>query len=136
MSQNEPNLDVALKDIPIMPFHEMYALYMYLFNIPSKSTRKEFYIWRITNRLQELRFGGLDHKTRTLLENMEEPEVENKSYPIGAEIIRKFKGETYKLRVLDEGYELRGQIYKSLSGAAFALTSRKISGREFFGVGK
>ena len=85
-----------------MPFHDMYSLYVTLFNRPNKCTRKEFYIWQITNRLQELRFGGLDRETRQLLENMDEdytPKPEC-SVSVGVELIKKYKGETYKVKVL------------------------------------
>ena len=85
------DLDIALEDIPDMPFHDMYSLYVTLFNRPNKCTRKEFYIWQITNRLQELRFGGLDRETRQLLENMDEdytPKPEC-SVPVGVELIKK-----------------------------------------------
>ncbi len=135
MSKNV-NLDIALEDIPDMPFHDMYELYMVLFNRPSKSTRKEFYIWQITNRLQELRFGGLDRETRQLLENMDEdytPKPE-RSVPIGVELIKKYKDKTYKVKVLKNGYEWENEVFKSLSAIAFRITGRKISGQEFFGV--
>jgi|GEM_PF-6034594 len=48
------NLDIALEDIPDMPFHDMYSLYVTLFNRPNKCTRKEFYIWQILKHCAEL----------------------------------------------------------------------------------
>ncbi len=133
---NNVNLNIDLTAIPEMDFKDMYALYLDLFGAPNKSTRKEFYIWRITNRLQELRFGGLDARTKHLLESMpKDIQTPKNSYlPTGAEIVKKFKGETYHLRVLKEGFEFQGRIYKTLAGVAFKITGRKISGQEFFGV--
>ncbi len=128
------NLNIPLEEVENLPFRELYRLYMALFNQPSKSTRKEFYLWRVLNRLQELRFGGLDAKTRTFLEEMHELPSAEKTLPIGAEIIKKFKGQTYRLRVLQDGFELDGQFYKSLSGAALAVSGRKIYGKEFWGI--
>lgn len=130
------DLDIALEDIPLMDFHDMYELYMVLFNRPNKSTRKEFYIWQITNRLQELRFGGLDKETRQLLENMDEnyKPIPERSVPVGVELIKKYKGETYKVKVLKNGYEWNNEVFKSLSAIAYKITGRKISGQEFFGV--
>lgn len=130
------NLNIPLEDIPNMPFHDMYELYMVLFNRPNKSTRKELYIRLITYRLQELRFGGLDKETRQLLENMDEdytPKPE-RSVPVGVELIKKYKGETYKVKVLKNGYEWNNEVFKSLSSIALKITGRKISGQEFFGV--
>lgn len=63
------DLNVDLRKIPALTFPELKEYYEALFNIPTTSTRKEYYVWRITNKLQEMRFGGLDHKTRRMLEN-------------------------------------------------------------------
>lgn len=63
------DLNVDLRKIPALTFPELKEYYEALFNIPTTSTRKEYYVWRITNKLQEMRFGGLDYKTRHMLEN-------------------------------------------------------------------
>lgn len=130
------NLNIDLTAIPNMAFRDMYALYIELFHIPNKSTRKEFYIWRISNRLQELRFGGLDAKTRQILETMDINSLPEPKHhlPVGTEVVKKFKGATYRLRILKDGFELDGKIYKSLSAVVLDITGRKISGQEFFGV--
>lgn len=131
-----PNLNVELTDLNSMPFKELKALYDYFYNVPTNSTRREFYIWRVAYRLQELRFGGLDAKTKQLLENMEEGgiKVTNNALPIGTEMVRKFKGATYRLRIVAGGIEMDGEFYKSLSAVAQKITGRKISGKDFFGV--
>lgn len=69
------DLNVDLRKIPSLTFPELKEYYEALFNIPTTSTRKEYYVWRITNKLQEMRFGGLDNKTRRMLENMEIKEL-------------------------------------------------------------
>ena len=128
------NLDIPLEDIPQLDFDELYKLYIELFSLPTKATRKSFFIWRVTNRLQELRFGGLDSATKHLLETMDD-EPDNATYlPVGTELIKRFKGNVYRLRVLKDGFEFDGQVYKSLSAIALEITGRKISGKEFFGV--
>ena len=77
------NLDIPLEDIPQLDFDELYKLYIELFSLPTKATRKSFFIWRVTNRLQELRFGGLDSATKHLLETMDD-EPDNATYlPVG-----------------------------------------------------
>ena len=130
-----PDLNIALEEIPDLPFTKLRELYCYLFNHNIKSTRREFFVWRITNRLQELRFGGLDSKTRTLLESMEDSALpKEKTLPVGTEITKKYKGGTYRLRVVFGGFEMDGDFYKSLSAVAFKITGRKISGKDFFGV--
>lgn len=70
-----PNLNIELNEIPNLSYAKLRDLYFYLFNQYIKSTRREFFVWRITNRLQELRYGGLDSKTRRFLENMTEDDI-------------------------------------------------------------
>lgn len=136
MTTKLPDLNMPLEEIPHLPFDELRALYTYLIGGDTKSTRKEFYILRITHRLQELRFGGLNSKTKRLLETMDKDEIpDNRGVlPVGAEIIKKYMGQTYRLRIVAGGYEVGGKVYKSLSGAAFGITGRKIYGQTFFGV--
>ena len=76
------NLDIPLEDIPQLDFDELYKLYIELFSLPTKATRKSFFIWRVTNRLQELRFGGLDSVTKHLLETMDDEPDNAKSIRI------------------------------------------------------
>lgn len=132
--KSKVNLDIDLYNIPKLPFEELKAYYDTLFNIPTTSTRKEYYIWRITNKLQEMRFGGLDHKTRQMLEEMNIKECVSPKLIPGTEFIKKYRGATYKVRVLNGGFEMDGLVYKSLGAVARTITGRKISGQEFFGV--
>ncbi len=130
-----PNLDIELAEVANLPFGKLKELYVYLFNNTTKSSRREFFIWRVTYRLQELRFGGLDAKTKSILENMDkQPIKQEKSLPVGTEIIKKYKGATYRLRIVAGGFEVEGKFYKSLSAVAYQITGRKVSGKEFFGV--
>ena len=117
------DLNIDLHAIPQLSYEELRAYYDKLIGIPTTSTRKEYYIWRVTNKLQEMRFGGLDNKIRRMLVNMDT-----------TEIIKQYKGATYKIRVVDGGFEMDGEVYKSLGGLAKLITGRKISGQEFFGV--
>lgn len=131
-----PNLNVDLREIPNLTFSELKELYISLYNQepPKATTRKEFFIWRVTHRLQELRFGGLDAKTKSLLEKMDDSLTPEKTLAIGTEIIRKYKGETYRLRVVYGGFEMDNEFYKSLSAVAYKITGRRISGKEFWGM--
>ena len=128
------DLNIDLQKIPLLPFEELRKYYNALFNLPTTSTRKEYYVWRITHKLQEMRFGGLDNKTRRMLENMEIQEVSTKKVMTGVEFIRRYKGATYKVRAVNGGFEMDGEIYKSLGAVARTITGRKISGQAFFGV--
>lgn len=98
------DLNVDLRKIPSLTFPELKEYYEALFNIPTTSTRKEYYVWRITNKLQEMRFGGLDNKIRRMLENMDTTELFTpQKFVHGTEIIKQYKGATYKIRAVDGG---------------------------------
>lgn len=49
------DLNIDLQKIPLLPFEELRKYYNALFNLPTTSTRKEYYVWRITYKLQEMR---------------------------------------------------------------------------------
>ena len=128
------DLNVDLRKIPSLSFPELKEYYEALFNVPTTSTRKEYYVWRISNKLQEMRFGGLDNKTRRMLENMEIKELNVHKMATGIELVKRYRGATYKVRVVDGGFMMDGEVYKSLSAVAKMITGRKVSGQAFFGV--
>lgn len=128
------DLNVDLRKIPSLSFPELKEYYNSLFNTTTTSTRKEYYVWRITNKLQEMRFGGLDNKTRRMLENMDFKELNERKMVTGIELVKKYKGATYKVRVVNGGFAMDGEIYKSLGAVARTITGRKVSGQAFFGI--
>ena len=128
------DLNIDLRKIPLLSYEELRKYYNALFNVPTESTRKEYYVWRITYKLQEMRFGGLDNKTRRILENMDVKELSPQKMITGLELVKKYKGATYKVRVVNGGFEMDGEVYKSLGAVARMITGRKISGQSFFGV--
>lgn len=65
---------------------------------------------------------------------MDDSLTPEKTFAIGTEIIRKYKGETYRLRVVYGGFEMDNEFYKSLSAVAYKITGRRISGKEFWGM--
>ena len=52
----------------------------------------------------------------------------------GTRIVREWKGEIHEVAVTPEGYEYRGEIYKSLSPIANRITGTRWSGPAFFGT--
>jgi hypothetical protein len=61
---------------------------------------------------------------------------DNRLPPPGTIITRKYKGETLRVTVLDEGFEFEGERYKSLSAVAKAITGQHCNGYHFFQLGK
>jgi xanthine/CO dehydrogenase XdhC/CoxF family maturation factor len=54
--------------------------------------------------------------------------------PPGAVLTRLFKGYEYKVTVLPDGFEYDGDVYRSLSAVAHAITGSHWNGLHFFGL--
>ena len=52
----------------------------------------------------------------------------------GASLLREWNAETHEVRVLEKGFEYRGQRYRSLSAIAREITGTRWSGPAFFGL--
>jgi hypothetical protein len=52
----------------------------------------------------------------------------------GTRLVRSWGGETHSVLVLDEGFEYRGERFRSLSQIARTITSVRWSGPRFFGL--
>ena len=52
----------------------------------------------------------------------------------GARLIREWNGRSHVVEVLDKGFALQGQTYRSLSAIATAITGCRWSGPRFFGL--
>jgi hypothetical protein len=56
--------------------------------------------------------------------------------PPGTVITRPYKGENLQVKVLADGFEFEGQVYKSLSAVAKAITGTHCNGYHFFRLGQ
>jgi len=56
--------------------------------------------------------------------------------PPGAVLVRVFKGREHRVTVRANGFEYRGDIYRSLSAAAYAISGSHWNGFHFFGLSK
>lgn len=79
-----------------------------------------------------MRFGGLDNKTRRMLENMEIKELSEHKMVAGIELVKKYKGATYKVRVVNGGFMMDGETYKSLGAVARTITGQQNIGTGIF----
>ncbi len=52
----------------------------------------------------------------------------------GAHLMREWNGRTYQVEVIEEGFVMDGQTYKSLSAIAKRITGAHWSGPRFFGL--
>ena len=95
----------------------------------------------VAYRLQERALGGLKPTTRRLFQlvaadaHARRPaKIAPRTLEPGAVLIREWNGVKYKVVVREDGFNLRGQHYGSLSAAARLITGCRWSGPLFFGL--
>lgn len=129
-----PDLQIDLNEVPNLPMDDLKRYYVQLFDLPAHSRNKEFYILRVSYRLQELRFGGLSTKTKNFLARLAVAKTSTPILPIGTEIVKLYHGKQYVVKILKKGVEWDGVEYKSLSSVAYRISGKHVSGNAFFGL--
>jgi hypothetical protein len=61
---------------------------------------------------------------------------DNRLPPPGSVIVRHYKGEDLQVKVLADGFEFEGQVYRSSSAVAKAITGSHCNGFLFFHIGQ
>ena len=137
-----PSVAAQLAALPNLPLDQLWSLWDQHFpRRPMRATRR-YLESRLAYRLQEVAYGGLPKAIKEQLadcgERLSKVKVgrgaEVRLMP-GTTLIREWDDREYRVTVTADGlYELQGQHYKSLSGAAKAITGTHWSGPVFFGL--
>ena len=92
-------------------------------------------------RIQERAGPRLSAATVRHLERLAAPNAWIQAMPMqarklsaGASLLREWNAETHEVRVLEKGFEYRGQRYRSLSAIAREITGTRCSGPAFLGL--
>jgi len=93
-------------------------------------------------KLQERAYGSLSATTKRrladLVKTMDEKGDLAKARAVrlkpGAKLVREWQGKTYDVTVLEDGFQWRGQRWRSLSAIAREISGTHWSGLRFFGV--
>ena len=93
-------------------------------------------------RLQEKAIGGLKPHTRRLLERWGRDQSERgptveparSRLKAGTALVREWHGVSYRVTVLDDGFDFQGKRFRSLSEIARKITGVRWSGPLFFGL--
>ena len=94
----------------------------------------------IAYRLQERVFGKVSAKTLRSIRQQAAQAAQameaqgSVQVEPGTRLVRHWKGKTYSLLVTDQGFQLGGTCFPSLSQVAEAITGAHWSGPRFFGV--
>ena len=64
------------------------------------------------------------------------PRTTNRTPTIGTTLSRDYKGRRVVVTVVNGGFQYAGEVYRSLSAVANAVTGSHVSGNAFFGLAK
>ena len=145
-----------------MTVNELRSRYADVCGEPTRVRNKDWLVKRIAWRLQANAEGDLSERARrraTELANDAElrrtpPKAppppanapkrgtvaqfaspENRLPPPGSIIARDYKGQTLHVKVLPNGFEFEGEVYRSLSAVAKTITGSHCNGFLFFRLG-
>lgn len=124
----------ALDDMNLDSLHDFYRIHWQsLKHCRSKTLLRK----KISFMLQSESLGNLPESIKKQVYDigLGEPRIKNsKGIMTGTTFTRKWKGETYRLVAVVDGFVMDGQKFKSLSGAAMAVTGTQWSGKVFWKV--
>jgi hypothetical protein len=154
-------LNIA-KEVAIMkrmPMGELRARYAEAFGDSTNAANRAWLIKRIAWRLQAQAEGDLSERAkqraaelandadlrlspptkpvapvapeRTITDVLEF-ESDRRLPPLGSIITRAYKGENLQIKVVAAGFEFEGEVYKTLSAVAKAITGQHCNGYHFF----
>jgi hypothetical protein len=153
----------AVARLPHMTPEELRLRYAEVFGEPTRTGNKGWLIKRIAWRLQALAEGDLSERARNrarelacdadLRLSLPRPSkrrsraaseliasparrTDHRLPPPGSILIRKYKGQSVQVKVLNEGFEYRGTTFESLSAVAKVVTGTHWNGLLFFGLNR
>lgn len=157
------NIAAEVKALKRMTVKNLHARYAEVFGEASRSFSREHLIKRIAWRIQALREGDLSERARqrarelandadirirapaesispednrpTVILPFHVPIDERLPMP-GTLLTREYKGTRILVRVLSNGFDFEGDVYRSLSAIAKKITGAHWNGFHFFGLPK
>ncbi len=144
-----------------MTVSELRKKYAEVFGEPTKTRHKDCLLVKIAWKLQANEWGDLSDRARQraldLAKNTDVRLTAPRKAPPpsgcpttvgtihvspddrlplpGTRITREYKGETIQVQVLPHGFECEGEIYRTLTAVAKAVTGKHWNGYHFFGLG-
>jgi hypothetical protein len=139
---------------------ELKAKYIEVFGEATRSSNKEFLVKRIAWRIQANAWGDLTSRAKRRAEELSDDAnlrtTAPRSKPVempslttsvavafdhdprlpmpGTVLRRQYKDREIVVHVLPKGFEWDGQMYRSLSGVACAITGSHVNGFQFFNM--
>ena len=155
-------MEQTLAALGRMTLGQLRDKYLELFGEPTRSGNRDFLFKRIAWRVQSLAEGTLSERAKRRAEELARDadvrltvprppkrpadvptplvlpapkDTAQDRLPIpGTVLTRKYRGKHVETKVLAYGFEYEGQVYRSLSAVAKAVTGSHWNGHLFFGL--
>jgi hypothetical protein len=158
-----PATDAKIARLPGMTVAQLRDYYSTIFGESTASRHKTWLVRRIAWRLQADDEGGLTERALARAAELAKdseirltaprqaaadeadqprtkvvalPQIRDAGLAPGTRLHRDWQGKSIVVTVLPEGFDYDGQIYRSLSAVANAITGSKWNGHIFFGLKK
>ncbi len=139
----DPAVEEELDRLATMPIAHLRVRYREVFRSdPPKAFGPDLLRRSIAQRIQEKAYGGLSRATQRLLDQMVRAAMAKpngrlelpRRIKAGSELVRTWKGKSYRVMVMADGFAHDGKTFASLSELASEITGTKWNGPRFFGL--
>lgn len=139
----DPAVNAELGRLPKMPIVDLRKRYLELFRTePPKAFGPDLLRRSIAHRIQERAYGGFSASSRRLLNQLVKAAIAKPNGRLelprrikpGSELVRSWKGKSYRVTVMADGFAFDGESFKSLSEIASEITGTRWNGPRFFGL--
>jgi hypothetical protein len=139
----DPAVEAELDRLPTVPIADLRIRYRALFRTePPKAFGPDLLRRSIAHRIQEKAYGGLASPTRRLLDQLVRAAVARPNGRLqlprrikpGSELVRTWKGKSYRVLVMAGGFAYDDKMFASLSEIASEITGTRWNGPRFFGL--
>ena len=139
----DPAVEAELDRLPTTPIVDLRKRYHELFRTePPKAFGPDLLRRSIAHRIQEKAYGGQSALTRRLLDQLIKVAMAKPSGRLdlprrikpGSELVRTWKGKSYRVMVMADGFAHDGKTFASLSEIASEITGTRWNGPRFFGL--
>lgn len=112
---------------------------------PPRKASREFLLYIVSYDVQAATSGGLRHATQRRLKRLAESADSDRPAKrrgsrerlhVGTSLIKRWRGRTYRVVVLERGFTFDGVTYQSLSQIARKISGTPWNGPAFFGLRK
>jgi hypothetical protein len=146
------SLHKQLTALEQLPLPDLLASFREMFGKEPGTSNRTSLLRKLAFGLQERCLGGFDADTRKLLDTllaeysplnhaasrpdkMKRASRRDRRLPMpGTSLTRSYKGVEHRVSVLENGFEFKSVIYKSLTAVAYEITGTHTNGYAFFNL--